>query len=102
MDNVKSSLRMDKDITYPSEIYLNLLSESAVYAKIHKTIYSSNFISEIINLFQDEIKINLHNKKLLVDPFRSNLIGTLLETVIQSYGKRVHSTKRSSFFLPQN
>ena len=101
MDNVKSSLRMDKDITYPSEIYLNLLSESAVYAKIHNTIYSSNFISEIINLFQDEIKINLHNKKLLVDPFRSNLIGTPLETVIQSYGKRVHSTKRSSFFYPR-
>ena len=38
MDNVKSSLRMDKDITYPSEIYLNLLSESAVYAKVHNTI----------------------------------------------------------------
>ena len=75
MDNVKSSLRMDKDITYPSEIYLNLLSESAVYAKIHNTIYSSNVISEIINLFQDEIKINLHNKKLLVDPLGQTWLG---------------------------
>lgn len=64
-----SKIRMDKELTYPDENYINLINSSHSWMELHDYIYSKAFILDFLGLFKEEI-LNLYQRgKLLHNPF---------------------------------
>lgn len=64
-----SKIRMDKELTYPDENYINLMNTSSSWMELHKYIYSKAFVVDFLDLFKKEILDLYHDGKLIHNPF---------------------------------
>ena len=94
----ENSFRMNGDMSYPEKNYIKLISESQIYNKLHNYIYSTDFISNFLNLFKEDIQKLYKSGQLLYDPFKLPIISTPYETSIFGFE---NDDKQLPFLYPR-
>lgn len=61
-------IRMHGDLTYPDPEYMKLIESSSAYRDLHNWVYSDEFITTFLGMFNDEIELSLASGELLFDP----------------------------------
>lgn len=81
-----SSIRMDGDMTYPNNNYLDLILRSQIYMELHRLVYSVDFIEAFLDAFRDDIHRALVDGDLLLNPFDMRIVSDPYETEIFELG----------------
>lgn len=80
LDQFGPTIRMDGDLTAGDIGYEALLSRSSAYAALHRQVYSAQFVSAFLELFQPHIERAHGNGELLVNPFALKVLPEPVET----------------------
>ncbi len=81
-DEFASSMRMDKDMSYPAQNYLHLITQKKLYNSLHNFVYSEHFVEHFLDFFRDDIEKRVASGELLFNPFELPIISSPYETSI--------------------
>ena len=97
IDYLGKSIRMDRDLTFGDHLYEKIYNTP--FKLLHDYVYSEQFISDFLKIFDNEIENKLHNDELLFDPREAKIRPQPYE--LRNFVSRNNRINAETFLFPR-